>query len=78
MPVETGRCAVRLLIALGLAGLVTRGVTYTKSGEEADLGPIDIAVNEKRNMAVPPVISVAAVVGGVVLLLMGTTRRGGA
>ena len=67
-----------LLIALGLAGLVAGGVTYTKSSEKADLGPIDIAVKEKKHVAIPPVLSAGAVVGGVVLLLMGATRRGGA
>ncbi|MGE5178872.1 MAG: hypothetical protein ACM3PF_07265 [Bacteroidota bacterium] len=64
-----------LLIALGLAGLVWGGVTYTKSKDTAKLGPIDITVKEKKTVPVPMPVSVVAVVGGVVLLVMGTRRR---
>jgi uncharacterized iron-regulated membrane protein len=64
-----------LLIALGLAGLVWGGLTYTKSKETANLGPLDITVKEKKTVPVPAPVSVAAVVGGVVLLVMGTRRR---
>ena len=64
-----------LLIALGLAGLVWGGVTYTKSKETANLGPLDITVKEKKTVPLPTPVSVGAVVGGVVLLVMGTRRR---
>jgi hypothetical protein len=65
-----------LLIAFGLVGLVAGGLTYTKSKETADLGPLDITVKEKKHVAIPTGLSVAAVVGGVVLLVAGTRRRG--
>ena len=64
-----------LLIVLGLAGLVAGGLTYTKDKETADLGPVDITVKEKKHVAVPPGLAVAAVVGGVLLLVAGSRRR---
>jgi hypothetical protein len=66
-----------LLIVLGLVSLVTGGLTYTKSKETADLGPVDITVKEKKHVEVPTAVGVAAVAGGVVLLLVGTTRKRG-
>jgi hypothetical protein len=37
---------------------------------------LDITVKEKKHVAIPTGVSVAAVVGGVVLLVAGTRRRG--
>jgi hypothetical protein len=64
-----------LLIALGLVGLIWGGVSYTKNKETANVGPLDITVKEKKRVAIPAPVSVAAVVGGVVLLVVGTRRR---
>jgi hypothetical protein len=64
-----------LLIVLGLVGLVAGGLTYTKDKETADLGPVDITVKEKKHVAIPTGVAVAAVVGGVALLVAGSRRR---
>ena len=65
-----------VLIALGLIGLLTGGVSYTKDKDTADLGPIDISVEEKERVAIPQAVSVGAIVAGVIVLLMGMRRRG--
>lgn len=64
-----------LLIAFGLVGLVAGGLTYTKSKETADLGPLDITVKEKKHVAIPTGVAVGAVVGGIVLLVAGSRGR---
>jgi uncharacterized membrane protein YidH (DUF202 family) len=64
-----------ILIALGVIGLVAGGVSYTKDKDTADLGPIDISVEEKERVAIPRAVSIGAVVAGVVVLLMGMRRR---
>jgi hypothetical protein len=65
-----------LLIALGLVGLVTGGITYTKEKDTADLGPVGITVEHKKKVPLSPAVSVIAVVAGVGLLLVGSRRRG--
>ena len=67
-----------VLIVLGILGLVLGGVSYTKDKETADLGPIDVSVEEKEKVAIPKVLSIGALVAGVILLGVGATRRGGA
>lgn len=57
-----------LLIGVGVLALVYGGFTYTKSTEEANLGPISIEVKDKETVNIPMWAGVAAViVGGIVL-----------
>lgn len=67
-----------VLIVLGLALLITGGLTYTKNEEKADLGPVDISVQEKKHVKAPTGVAVAVVVAGVALLVVGSRRGGGA
>ena len=57
-----------VLIVAGIAGLVYGKMTYTKATHEVNLGPIDIAVKEKRTVNIPMWAGIAAIVAGVVLL----------
>lgn len=57
-----------LLIVAGIAGLVYGKFTYTKATHEAKLGPIELAVKEKKTVNVPMWTGVAAIVAGVLLL----------
>ena len=59
-----------VLIVAGIAGLVYGKLTYTKATHEVDLGPIDIAVKEKRTVNIPMWTGIAAIVAGVVLLVI--------
>jgi len=59
-----------VLIIAGIAGLVYGKFTYTKATHEVKLGPIDLAVKEKRTVNVPMWAGVAALVAGVLLLLV--------
>jgi drug/metabolite transporter (DMT)-like permease len=60
-----------VLIALGLAGLIYGGFSYTKNTHDIKLGPIELSVKEKESVNVPMWAGVAAIVGGAALLLFG-------
>ena len=59
-----------LLIVAGVAGLVYGKFSYTKATHEVNLGPIDLAVKEKRTVNIPMWAGIAAIVAGVVLVVI--------
>jgi hypothetical protein len=63
-----------ILIALGLAGLVWGGFTYTTREKVVDLGPIDISRDKTHSVPLPPILGAVALIGGIVLLV--TDKRG--
>lgn len=65
--------AIALLIG-GTLALVYGGFTYTKDRDTADLGPVEIAVEDKERVSVPVWAGVAAIVAGG-LILVGAGRR---
>jgi hypothetical protein len=64
-----------LLIILGIVGLVVGGVSYTKDKDTADLGPIDITVQEKEHVHIPPALAIVSLIGGALLVVAGARRR---
>jgi TRAP-type C4-dicarboxylate transport system permease small subunit len=64
-----------LLIAAGLFGLVYGGFTYTKKTHEAQIGSLELSVQETETVDLPIWAGVAAIVGGAVLLLVGARKR---
>lgn len=65
--------AIVLLIA-GTLALVYGGFTYTADRDTAELGPVEIAVEDKERVNVPVWAGVGAIViGG--LMLVGAGRR---
>ena len=63
-----------VLIALGLAGLVWGGFTYTTREKVVDLGPIDISRDRTHSVPLPPIFGAVALIGGIVLLV--TDKQG--
>jgi hypothetical protein len=64
-----------VLILIGLAGIAWGGLSWNKRND-VDLGPVDIAVTEKKTVPIPPIAGAVAVVAGLALILAGGTRRG--
>ena len=62
--------AVLLLVA-GALGLTYGGFTYTKETHEADLGPIQLSVDEKKYVNVPIWAGIGMITVGGLLLVMG-------
>lgn len=63
-----------ILIVAGIAAVVVGQFTYTKKTHEVNLGPVDLAVKEKRTVDVPLWAGIAAIVAGGLLLVAG--KRG--
>ena len=63
-----------ILIVAGGLGLVYGGFSYTKETTGVKLGPIELKVHEKETVAVPLIVSAAAIALGV-FLLVGVGRK---
>lgn len=64
-----------LLIAAGVLALAYGGFTYTKKTHEAQIGSLELSVQEKETVNVPMWAGVAAVVAGAALLVFGSRRN---
>lgn len=58
-----------VLIVLGVAALVYGGFTQTKE-HDAQLGPVEVSIEEKERVEIPIWASVGAIALGVVLLVV--------
>jgi drug/metabolite transporter (DMT)-like permease len=63
-----------LLIVCGLVVVAMRGIPYTKSHNEVEVGPLKVT-SQERGM-VTPVVGIAAIIIGGVLVFAG--RKGAA
>jgi uncharacterized membrane protein len=69
------RIAGLVLLVLGILGLAYGRFTYTKDRDEARLGPISIAVEDKKTVNVPMWAGVAAIIVGAGLMLVPPGKR---
>lgn len=58
-----------LLIVGGIIVLVMRGIPYTKSRNEVEVGPLKVTSQERGY--VPPVVGLVAIVAGGALIFAG-------
>lgn len=65
------RIVALALIVAGALGLAYGGFTYTKETHQANVGPIELSVDEKETVRVPVWAGVGAIVIGAALLLAG-------
>lgn len=63
------RVAAVLLLVVGALALVYGGFSYTKETHQANMGPINISVDERKNVNVPVWAGVGALVVGGLLLV---------
>lgn len=64
-----------LLIVLGIAGLVVRGINWQTEETLVDLGPIEAKKEEQHSLPIPPIAGALALAGGVALVLVGSRSR---
>ena len=64
-----------LLIIAGTAGLIYGDFSFTRETHKAELGPLQLEVEEKETVVVPTWAGAGAIGIGVVLLLAGGRRR---
>jgi hypothetical protein len=60
-----------VLIVLGLAGLIYGGLNYTKKETVVDLGSVELRVDEKKQISIPPILGGIALAAGVILVFKG-------
>ena len=63
------RLAAVVLIIGGILGLAYGGFTYTKDTHKADIGPIELSVEEKETVNIPVWLGAGALIAGVLLLV---------
>ena len=56
-----------ILIVLGVAVFVVRGISYTTTEEVADIGPVEISKENEHTIPLSPVLGGIALLGGVAL-----------
>jgi len=66
----TFRFAAIALIVAGALGLAYGGFSYTQQTHKAEIGPLQMSVDEKKTVNVPVWLGIAAVVGGAALLVI--------
>lgn len=62
-----------VLLVLGLIGLAWGGVSWNKK-HDVDLGPVDLTVNERKSVPIPPIAGAAAVLAGIALVVASRNR----
>ncbi len=64
-----------ILIVVGVVGFALGGFSFTRKEKVLDVGPIEATADDKKTVAIPPLIAGIAVVSGVVLVA-ASARKG--
>lgn len=64
-----------LLLALGLAGFLTGGFSFTRETTQAKLGPLELTVKETESVNIPQWVSLGTMALGAVVLVLGFRNR---
>ena len=67
---DIARIAAVILILAGIVGLAQGGFSYTQRTHEAQIGTLNLSVNENKTVSIPLWASIGAIVLGGGLLLM--------
>lgn len=68
------RLAGVVLIVAGVLGLAYGGFTYTRQTHEAQIGSLELSIQEKKTVNIPLWLGAAALIGGVLLLVVRTGK----
>jgi hypothetical protein len=63
-----------VLLVVGLVALAARGFSYKTTETVVDIGPIHATAEKEKNVPIPPIAGVAAVIAGVALIVAGRRR----
>lgn len=63
------------LIAAGIFALIYGRFTYTKDGDTARLGPIELTVSEKKTVNIPEWAGAGAIIAGSAMLVVPLFKR---
>ena len=63
-----------VLAVLGVLALVYGGINYTRNRTVLEVGSMNITATEHKNIPIPAVVGVVALIGGAALLVVGKRR----
>lgn len=63
-----------ILIVIGVAGFALGGFSFTQKEKVLDLGPIEATADDKKTVAIPPLLAGLALVSGLVLVAAGARK----
>jgi hypothetical protein len=64
-----------ILVVLGIAGLVIQNVRFTETETVAEIGPLQVETEKQRNIPIPEIAGVIAVVAGLGLVFASRYAR---
>ena len=64
-----------VLVVAGFVMLAWPVISYTDRDQVADIGPFEVAVEERESFTLPPVLGGVTIAVGVVLMVMGRRPR---
>lgn len=74
IPINVVRILAAILILGGIAGLVFGDFSFTTQTHQANIGSLELSVDEKKNVSIPPWAGIAAIIAGIGLLAAGNKR----
>jgi hypothetical protein len=63
-----------VLLIVGLAVLALPMISYTDREKAVDIGPIEVETETEKQIALPPLLGIAAAASGVALMALGRRR----
>ena len=69
------KCIGIVLTALGIFALVYQGVSYNKTEQYAQFGPVEIQATETKTIPIPPLVGGGIVLAGAILLAAGYRKK---
>lgn len=60
-----------ILIVIGVLALIFQGITYTRTRQVVDIGPIEARAEEEETIPIPPIVGGILLVAGVALVVVG-------
>jgi hypothetical protein len=58
-----------LLVILGIVGLALDYITITETRTVAEIGPLELESEEQRNIPIPTIAGIVAVVAGLIMIV---------
>ena len=71
---KPGAIVGMILVVLGVVGFALGGFSFTQKEKVLDVGPIEATADDKKTVAIPPVLAGLALAGGVALIALSSRR----
>jgi len=69
------RIAGLVLVIFGLVALIAGGISYTKTKQIIDIGPLQATTQEHKTIPISPVLGIVGLIAGIGLLAVPSKSR---